>query len=94
MVKWWDLSIHELAGEAETGLRTPDIRPDATKGILELLHAKVAIATAESQDRLAGRLVTATWVFAGATIALVFSTIVLIVVTLLSSRCDYRESCP
>jgi hypothetical protein len=82
MAKWWEMSIHELAGEAETGLRTPDIRPDVTKGILELLHAKVAIATAESQDLLAGRLVTATWVLAGATIALVLSTIVLVVITL------------
>jgi len=54
----------------------PDIRPDVTKGILELLHTKVAIATPESQDRLAGRLVTATWVLAGATMARVVSTIV------------------
>lgn len=82
MAKWWDMSIHELASEAETGLRTPDIRPDVTKGILELLHTKVAIATAESQDRLATRLVFATWVLAGATIALVLSTIALVVVTL------------
>lgn len=52
-----------------------------TKGVLELLHAKVAIATAESQDRLAGRLVVATWVLAGATIALVLSTIALVLVT-------------
>lgn len=82
MAKWWDMSIERLADEAETGIRSPDIRPDVTKGILELLHAKVAIATAQSQDRLAHRLVVATWVLAGATIALVLTTIVLVVVTL------------
>jgi hypothetical protein len=81
MAKWWDMSIHELAREAETGLRTPDIRPDVTRGVLELLHTKVAIATAESQDRVS-RLVHATWVLAGATIALVVSTVALVVVTL------------
>jgi hypothetical protein len=37
---------------------------------------------AESQDRLASRLVNATWVLAGATIALVVSTVALVVVTL------------
>lgn len=82
IAKWWDMSIHELAGEAETGLRTPDIGPDVTKGILELLHTKVASATAESQDQLAGRLVTATWVLAGATIALCALDDLLVVVTL------------
>lgn len=82
MAKWWEMSIHALAREAETGLRTPDIRPDVTRGILELLHAKVAIATAESQHRLTSRLVLATWVLAGATIALVLSTIALVVLTL------------
>jgi hypothetical protein len=40
MAKWWEMSIHELAEEAETGLRTPDIRPDVTKGILELLAGR------------------------------------------------------
>jgi hypothetical protein len=82
MAKWWDMSIQELAREAETGLRTPDIRPDATRGVLQFLHAKVAVATAESQDRVASRLVHATWVLAGATIALVVSTVALVVVTL------------
>lgn len=54
MAKWWDMSIEQLAEEAEAGLRTPDIRPDAVKGIPELLHAKVAIATAESRTSSLG----------------------------------------
>lgn len=82
MAKWWDMSVEELAHEAETGLRTPEIRPQVTSGILEFLHTKVAIETAERQDRLTGRLVFATWILAGATIALGLSTVGLALATL------------
>ena len=82
MAKWWDMSIDELAEEAETGLRTPDIRPEVSRRVIELLHAKVSIASAREQRVLASRLVVATWVLAGATIAVVIATVGLIVATL------------
>jgi hypothetical protein len=79
--------VDERAGVIEYGTRPGVVElihteTDPERQLAKPLHAKVAIATAESQDLLAGRLVTATWVLSGATIALVLSTIVLVVVTL------------